>query len=333
MARRGRPPVAPSADGRQVRNLSRDEELALAYEVAKVYYLEDASKVAVAERFGLTRFQVARLITLARDSGMVHIEVRAPGGIDREASAMLQDALGVPEAIVVGALGEMSPLDSIGLTLAQVVASRVAPGDVVGLTWSRATISMTNQLMHLEPCSLVQLGGHSSAAGLPGTVEIVRRAAQISGGTAYPIYAPLVVQDAHTASSLKNEQPIRAALEQFAHLTLAVVSIGAWLPSGSTIYDAVDDEVRQRATDAGVVGEIGGRLYDRHGQPIPQLIDDRVVGISLDELRRVPDLVVSSFGAYRAEATIAAARAGLVKTLVADRALADAIAALLAPGA
>lgn len=325
MARRGRPPVAPSGSGQPARNLSDEEELALALDVAKAYYLADESKVAIAARFGVTRFQVARLLDVARESGMVHIEVRAPGGIDRELSVLLQAALGIREAIVVSSLAGVSPLDDVGFALARTVSSMVRPGDVVGLTWSRATISMTNQLTHLEPCSLVQLGGHVEAAGLPGTVEIVRRAAQISGGVAYPIYAPLVVQDAHTAESLRRQATIAEAISMFDRLTMAVVSIGAWMPSGSTIYDSSSEDLRRKATDAGAVGEISGRLFDAQGEPLPFLIDDQVIGISLDQLRRVPDVIVTSYGAYRADATIAAARAGLINTLVTDRSLAQAI--------
>lgn len=325
MARRGRPPVAPADAGQPARHLSEDEELALALQVARAYYLDDESKVAIADRFGITRFQAARLLTVAREAGMVHIDVRPPGGVDHDLSARLQSALGVRRAVVVSSLGAVTPLEVVAGALAREVADVVSAGDVVGLAWSRATISMINQLTHLEPCSLVQLGGHVEIAGLPGTVEIVRRAAEISGGTAYPIYAPLVVQDAHTAASLRTQPAISAALEMFSRLEVAVVSIGGWMPSGSTIFDSSPEPLRRRAAEEGVVGEISGRLFDRNGQPLPHLLDDQIVGISLDELRRVPQLLVTSYGAHRADATLAAARSGLVKTLVADRALAEAV--------
>lgn len=330
MARRGRPPLAPAAAGQPLRHLSKDEELALALDVAKAYYLDDDSKVAIAERLNLTRFQVARLIALARESGMVHIEVRPPAGVDRDLSAAVQSALGVRKAIVINSPASAASLDVIGVTLARTVSDLVRPGDVVGLTWSRAAIAMTRHLTHLAQCSFVQLGGHVEASGLPGTVEIVRRAADISGGTAYPIYAPLVVHDAHTAESLRREAPIAAAIEQFDHLTLAVVSIGAWLPSASTIYDTSSEALREQAEREGVVGEIGARLFDADGRPLPNLIDDRVVGITLEQLRGVPEVVVTSYGADRARATIAAARSGLIKTLVADLSIARAILDILA---
>jgi len=324
MARRGRPPTAPTSGGSR-ETLSEDAELALALAVARAYYLENESKVAIAERLGITRFQAARLLDVARETGMVHIEVRPPGRIDHELSTRLQEALGVERAVVVVPLPGVSPLETVAQTLAQLVSDVVVPGDVVGFTWSRATIAMTDKLFHLEPCTVVQLGGHVEAAGLPGTAEIVRRAAQISGGTAHSIYAPLVVEDAHTAESLRQQPEIARSLELFDRLTVAVVSIGAWIPSGSTIYETSSDAVRTRAAAAGVVGEMGARLFDADGRAVTEVIDDQVIGISLDQLHRIPQVIVTGYGAYRAAATIAAARAGLVTTLIADQSLARAV--------
>lgn len=327
MARKGRPPMGPAESGGEPQRLTADEELELALQVAQAYYLENESKVRIAERLGITRFQAARLLTLARETGMVHIEVRAPRGIDRELSAQLQMLLGIPRAIVVTTMAGSSSLDDVGFTLARTLSEVVSVGDYVGLTWSRATIAMSQQLADLQPCSLVQLGGHVEGVGvgMPGTSEIVQRAAQQSGGQAYPIYAPLVVNDAHTAESLREQPTIKAAMELYSRLDVAVLSVGAWVPSGSTIYDTIPEPVRQAASAAGAVGEVGGRLFDRSGKPMRDVLDDRVIGISLDQLRDVPQIITTSYGAYRAEATRAAVKAGVVTTLIADRDLAVAI--------
>lgn len=50
--------------------------------------------------------------------------------------------------------------------------------------------------------------------------------------------------------------------------------------------------------------------------------DDRVVGVPLDLLRRTPEVVVTAYGAARAEAVLAAVRAQFITTLVVDTSLA-----------
>lgn len=46
---------------------------------ARRYYLDDASKVAIAEELDISRFKVARLLEEARDQGIVRIDVVDPG--------------------------------------------------------------------------------------------------------------------------------------------------------------------------------------------------------------------------------------------------------------
>src|ERR671927_346283 len=63
--------------------------LVLTAAVARRYYVEDASKVEIAEEYGLSRFQVARLLDRARASGLVTITISAPGALDVDLSDRL----------------------------------------------------------------------------------------------------------------------------------------------------------------------------------------------------------------------------------------------------
>ncbi len=97
MAKRGRPPktgqrLAPS-------------EIVLAGVVARRYYLEERSKVQIAEELGLSRFQVTRILGRARAEGWIKIQIDLPGHIDDALSVAVQRDLGVRRAIVVDAPG------------------------------------------------------------------------------------------------------------------------------------------------------------------------------------------------------------------------------------
>ncbi|MEJ5868276.1 sugar-binding domain-containing protein [Pseudokineococcus sp. 5B2Z-1] len=314
--------------------LARWDEDALGVQMASRFYLDDASKVQIAKAFGVSRFQVARLITEARRRGAVRVEITTPGGVDRELSAALQEALDVPRAVVVqappaggeGAPRSAAPLQLVAAAAAAVLGELVREGDVLGMTWSRAIEAMSHQLPRLPRCTVVQLAGAVHPAdGLLGSVEVVRRVAAAAGSHGHPVYAPLVVEDAATAAGLRRQPEIAAALALGDRLDVAVVSVGAWRSSCSAVYDLLDEEVRRAVTDAGAVGEISGRLVDAAGELVATPLDERVVGLSVDQLRRAPQRLATSYGAYRAVATRAAARAGLVSTLVADGDLARAV--------
>ncbi|PZF53307.1 DeoR family transcriptional regulator [Curtobacterium sp. MCSS17_008] len=300
----------------------------LAGRVARAFYLDERAQVDIAADLQLSRYQVARLLAVAKANGMVHIRITAPSGIDHDLSKRLAAVLGIERAVVVTPIDPATVVEELGRILARELEDDVAEGDVVGLTWSRATISMVQQLQSLARCSLVQLGGHvEGVSGMPGTFELLLRAAQVSAGRAFPIFAPLFVGDAHTAQTLRQQSSIRTALALHDRLDVAVVSVGNWAAGGSTIFDTLPAGIRTRARDRGVVGEIGGRMYDQSGAPVPEFLDERIIGASLEQLRTARRRIATSYGEHRADATIAAARGGLVGTLVADVTLADAVIA------
>ena len=65
-------------------------ELSLAVAVARRYYLRDESKVDIARFLGVSRFKVARLLSLARSSGLVHVEIREPREAPDSVAAQLR---------------------------------------------------------------------------------------------------------------------------------------------------------------------------------------------------------------------------------------------------
>jgi DNA-binding transcriptional regulator LsrR (DeoR family) len=206
---------------------------------------------------------------------------------------------------------------------AQLVEELVTDHDVLGLSCSRNITATIERLSALAPCPVVQLTGTlTTTNGAPGSVESVRRAAHVGHGPAWPIYAPMLLPDAGTAESLSSQPDIRAALDRQREVTVALVSVGAWVQDGSSVWQSVDGADRQAGAAVGAVGEIGARLFDRRGHAVETPIDHRVLGITLDQLRQVPEVIALGLGISRADAIRAALEGGLVTSLVCDTDLA-----------
>ena len=71
--------------------------------------------------------------------------------------------------------------------------------------------------------------------------------------------------------------------------------------------------------EAGAVGDICLRFFDRHGRPVSTPLDDRVIGMTRDQLRRVKRAVALAGGKRKFAAIRAALLGGLVNVLVTDR--------------
>ena len=81
----------------------QDEELLA--QTSRLYYLEDKSKVEIGHLLGISRFKVARLLTAARDRGIVQIAITVPGRIDSALSVELVSLF----AAANGVLGTAAP--------------------------------------------------------------------------------------------------------------------------------------------------------------------------------------------------------------------------------
>src|SRR5271170_281073 len=235
----------------------RPTEVVLAARVARQFYLEGISKVEIADRLGISRFRVARLLDSARESGLVRIEIGLPGGVlDAGLSAELCSAFGLKQAFVYNFPEEESPLrQRLGEAAGQVLMELITPGDVLGLSWSRTLSGLTAALTQLPPCPIVQLTGAVPPPDGRDLLELVRSVARIGGGTAHVFYAPMIVDNAETAAAIRRQADVADALALVPSATIAMVAIGAWAPGLSTIYDACSPVERAEIARLGVCGE------------------------------------------------------------------------------
>lgn len=297
-------------------------ELHAAALVARRYYLDNQSKIDIAADLGISRFKVARLLEMARAEGIVTIEVHDPRGIDPDLSEALRAALGIRRALVLDAAPQ--PRTQVGALAAQYLRETVKPHAVVGLAWSRSTQALVEHLHDLPPCTVVQLCGViPQAAGEEHNVELVRRAAQNVGATAVTFYAPLVVPDAATATTLRRQPGIADALRRCDHLSVAVIAVGMWAPGDSTVYDALP--ARQRAVFAkrGAVAESSGLLVAADGRPLHDGLQKRAIAVTESQLRRADDVVALAIEPHRTPAIRALTRSGIVSALITHRAVAE----------
>ena len=305
----------------------RPSEVVLAARVARQYYLEGVSKIDIAERLGISRFRVARLLDSARDSGLVRIEIGLPGGVlDAGLSADLCSAFGLRQAFVFNFGDDESALRArLGEAVGQVLMDLIKPTDVLGLTWSRALSGLTAALTQLPPCPIVQLTGAVPPPDGRDLLDLVRSVARVGGGPAHTFYAPMILDDAQTAAAVRRQSDIAEAFARVSSVTIAVVAIGAWAPGMSTIYDAVTPAERDALAALGVCGELAGVFLGEDGRPVATPLDSRMIITPGPALEKIPFVLAVAFGIAKSPAVCAALRGGLVHGLVTHASLARAL--------
>jgi DNA-binding transcriptional regulator LsrR (DeoR family) len=306
----------------------RPSEVVLAARVARQYYLEGVSKVDIADRLGISRFRVARLLEGARDAGMVRIEIGLPGGsLDAALSAELCSAFGLRHAFVFNFPDDEQALlrHRLGEAGGQALMDLITPGDVLGMSWSRTLSGLAASLTQIPPCPIVQLTGAVPPPDGRDLLDLVRSVARVGGGPAHTFYAPMLLDDAQTATAIRRQGDIAEAFALVPSVTIAVVAIGAWAPGHSTIYDAITPAERDALTALGVCAELAGVFIGEDGRPVATPLDSRMIVTPGAALERIPFVLSVAWGVAKSSAVCAAIRGGLVHGLVTHTSLARAL--------
>jgi DNA-binding transcriptional regulator LsrR (DeoR family) len=216
----------------------------------------------------------------------------------------------------------------LGRAAAELLTEVLVDGDVLGLPWSRNVHAVVAALTSLPRVEVVQLTG---AIALPdfdsSAVDIVRRAARLSGGRAHVFYAPFVLDSKSSADALRRQRAVVEGLARASAVTKAVVGIGAWQPGESTIHDLLDDAEQRDLASRGVIGELAGVFFDADGKPLRPKVAARLITVSAENLARMPEVIAIVAGASKAAAVRAALEGGRVHGLVVDATLADVLLA------
>lgn len=304
-----------------------DTELELALAVARRSLLGDESKVDIARSLGISRFKVARLLSLAKSSGLVHIEIREPSPSPGSLAEQLRQRYRLGECHVVPSVGEQHLIAVIGEVAAAALERIVTEDDTLGLPWSRAVHHAVRGLQHLPRVPVVQLTGSLIIPGQSTAFDLVRNVAAITDGVGYAFQAPLIMPTADGADAVRRHEDVRRAMDAIESVTIALCSIGSWSPGASTIYDQIPDPDRESVREAGAVAEVMGILFAEDGGPVSADLGRRLVTIGFEQLRAIPTVIAMSHGIQRAAATRAVLRSGMVDVLLVDDELAVALLA------
>lgn len=306
------------------------DDVDLLVTAAVMYYEQDASQKEIAAHLGVSRPTVSRLLERAREQGIVRIEI-VPPGVDPDLAPRLCALLGLRSVhIAAGRANEVEPGPLLAEPLGNALdEAGLSSGDIVVVSWGRAVYSASKHVRRSLPGVVVApaMGGNSSDQPWFQPNEIVRSFAQTLGAQARYFHAPALITDALYASLLHAGE-LDEAIATWEGARASVVGVGAW-PKPDPTYAAsgfpVDDSALGDA-----VGDVAGRSFRIDGTLVPFTDRRRLLGVTPEQLARVPYAICLAGGVSKTQAAIGAARAHLYNVLVTDVSTARAMDAYLA---
>lgn len=303
-----------------------DSHLELLAQVASLYYEHNLKQEEIAARTGYSRSMISRLLTEAREKGVVEIHINYPLERCLDLEEALQTALGLRLVRVLqrGTLSYAEMLRKLGAMAAKLVEELVEQGcKRIGISWGTAlyeTVTAMRRRNYADTQVYQIIGSAGTLTPETDGPSLARHLAEALGGQYHTIPAPLIVANPSLREALLLEPSIARVLDEAARLDLALVGIGSMEPASSSWVRAgyFDAEQARRLSLSGVVGDVCGILFDRTGQLREPTLRSRVVGISPEALRVVPLKMGISAGEMKTLPILGACRAGLVNCLVTD---------------
>jgi deoxyribonucleoside regulator len=150
--------------------------------------------------------------------------------------------------------------------------------------------------------------------------------AELYNGVAKHLTGPAIAGTEEIARALTGDPAIARTLNEAAAADIVVLGLG---PVAGTVALLEQGEITpgelNRVIEHGAVGDLAGRFFDRDGQPVDDEWNRRVVGLTLDQISRIPTRVVAAGGPEKVEAILAAIRGRLVSVLITDEHVAKAL--------
>jgi deoxyribonucleoside regulator len=299
--------------------------------VADLYYLRDHSQPEIAELTGFSVSKVSRLLSQAREHGIVRISVEpAPSELTPIAQE-LAGFLGVHVLVTPGrATTPTIAARLCGIAAAPYVASLLPSTGVVGIGggYTFAALTQAMPASHRPGLTFLPLvGGWDVRNPHLDTNELTRRIAERLGAATRLLHAPGLLDSEATKDALLSDSGVTSTTDYWKRLDMAILGISGGpsaRPGYGTVMDRLDDAGRRRLADKGVVGDVAGYLIRVDGSLVEDEWTRRSIAIPLDLLRRTPLVVAIAAGSNKVEGIIGCARSGLLHTLVTDVPTADA---------
>ncbi len=309
-----------------MRRLLPEEELRLLAKVGKLYYEEGFNQDEIVKRLHLSRSKVSRLLQQARAEGIVKITVIPPPGIYADLEVELESRFRLQEAIVVDGqqpYNLKTVARELGAAAAGYLQRTIQPGDVIGVSWGHTMNEMVAAMQpsNIENVQVVQMiGGLGKPESEVHATDLCRRLARLLGGRLVLLPAPGIVDQQPFKEILLSDSHIQSAFRLFPKISTAYVGIGAPAPDTVLMRDAsiIHPEELAGLLAQGAVGDIALRFFDAFGQPVHSELDERVIGISLQELKKIDRVVGVAGGPDKEAAIYGALRGGLIDVLVTD---------------
>lgn len=322
MARKPRRSVGSVEDPATSHLASESRSDRLRIRAAWMYFIEQMTQNEIADVLGIGRVTVVRMLAEARARAEVKIAIESELVEIVRLERALEKAFGLEQAIVAPlSAPEADPIPAIAAKTGSFVSETMKSGMRVGVGWGQTLFGSLPFISSksLSDFKVISLLGGVGVARRFNPAEFAWRFAQAFQGDGYLIPTPAVVDSVATKVALVERCGLQEIFQLADSLDAVLVSIGG-IASATTFYRGgfLKDSDREALLARGAVGDLLFHFFDRNGDLVDHPVNDLVMSVEVDRLRRAPMRILTSGGQEKIEALLGAMNLFAPTVLITD---------------
>jgi DNA-binding transcriptional regulator LsrR (DeoR family) len=303
------------------------DKLESAIHVARMYYYQNLTTEAIAREMHVSRSTVSRLLSLAKEEGLVDIRIKDPSEHPRQLEKLIADRFNIRQVHVVPVpeiAGEAEWLERAALYAASYLNSIFDSDMILGIAWGTTTSALAKYLQHktTHNSQIVQLNGagNTQTTGIDYASEILMRISQNYGARAHLFPVPTFFDYAETKNALWKEGSIKRLLDLQQQADLLLYSIGtvnAGVPSHVYSGGYLEKRDYLELEKQNIAGDIATVFFREDGSFDRIPLNERSSGPGLELFRQKNGICIVS-GLAKVRGLHAALKGGLMRELIVD---------------
>jgi DNA-binding transcriptional regulator LsrR (DeoR family) len=296
-----------------------------------LYYEDQMTQSEIAGLLGVSRATVISYLREARRNGVVKITIANEHFATMKLAQQIRVGYGLDQCIVIpDDQGRRPVAQRVGEAGARLLSTLITPGDMLGVSWGQTVLALSHAVVRqqIADLSVIQITGSMMATYAFSPELCTSNIADRFSARCINLHAPALVSSAVVKRLLYDEPALKPQLALLQTCTKLVFGVGN-LNKDSTIFDSgvVTHAAAQAYLKKGAEAVIAGRFIDGKGKPIHGELDDRMIGLTMDEIDRIPTRICVAGGASKIEAVRAALIGKHATILVTDELNAKGLAA------
>lgn len=293
------------------------------------YFVGGLTQQEIADRLGMTRLRVNRLVGQARSDGSVRIEIRIPIVECIELEQKLATRYGLKDCVVVPSVADNADQQRvIGEAAAVLLGRHLEDGQAIGVGWGRtlrAGLARLTPRRHARSWVVAMMGGLTRGSGT-NTFEVSTELARRIGAECYYMAAPIYCPSEDSRAVLLTHYGLAEVMRRSTEVDVAILSCGDLSPDRSELMATqILRENLDSLKQAGAIGDLLGSFLGADGEPVDHPLNRCVMAVAPSAMTRVKTSILASGGLHKAPVIRAILEAGYVNRLVTDAAVARAL--------